>query len=75
MLRACSERLSDKEKNRLLPIVQHFEMHEVIDSKVVQSLIGKGKTTAVTYLNRLCEIGAIIKDDMSVSTIYKLKAK
>ena len=73
MLRICSERLSDKEKNRLLPIVQYFETHEVIDSKIAQSLTGKGKTTTVGYLNRLCELEVIIKDDISVSTIYKLK--
>lgn len=73
MLRICSERLSYKEKNRLLPIVQYFETHEVIDSKGAQSLTGKGKTTAVGYLNRLCELEVIIKDDISVSTIYKLK--
>lgn len=73
MLEICSEKLSDKEKKRLLPIVQHFKTNIIIDSKMAQNLTGKGKTTVVSYLNRLCDLETIIKDEESVSTIYKLK--
>lgn len=60
-------------KRRLLPIVCHFEVNDEIDSKTVQKLTGKGKTTAVSYLNRLCDLEVLEKDEAFVSTVYRLK--
>lgn len=48
-------------------------MNDEIDSKTVQKLTGKGKTTAVSYLNRLCDLEVLEKDEASVSTVYRLK--
>lgn len=73
MLKVCSEQLTDKEKEKLLPIVCYFEVNDEIDSKTAQKLTGRGKTTAVSYLNRLCDLEVLIKDEASVSTVYRLK--
>lgn len=66
--------LTEKEKIKLYPIVEYLKKHESITRDTVQELCGNvGKTTTVKYLNRLCEISVLHKDDSVKVTTYYLK--
>ncbi len=73
MMEILSSNLSDGDKRRMLPIAEYLKLHDVIDTKTVQELTGKGKTTAFRYVQRFVELDVLVKERDSVSTIYRRK--
>lgn len=72
VLEVCSEKLREKEKEKLLPIVEYFKTHDQIDRATAEVICGKSTTTTVGYLNRLVSIGVLMKEKDSVATIYRI---
>lgn len=72
ILEVCSEKLREKEKEKLLPIVEYFRTHDQIDRATAEVICGKSTTTTVGYLNRLVSIGVLKKEKESVATIYRI---
>ena len=72
VLEVCSEKLKEKEKEKLLPIVEYFRTHDQIDRATAEVICGKSTTTTVGYLNRLVSIGVLMKEKDSVATIYRI---
>jgi len=72
VLEVCSRKLNEREKKRMLPIIEYFENHDEIDRTTAEIICGKGTTTTVGYLNRLIELGILQKQKDSVATIYRI---
>lgn len=72
MVQVCSEKLKDKEKKQIHPIVEYFKTHDYIDRMTAEKLCKKSTTTTVGYLNRLISIGVLERQKDSVATIYKI---
>lgn len=73
MVAICSEKLSDKDKEKLYPIIKYFRNNTEISRETAESLYVKiSKNTAITYLNKLCDIGVILKVSESYKTVYKI---
>jgi len=73
ILELCDTVLEEKEKIKLYPIIEYLKTNDCITRDIAQEQCGGiGKTTAVKYLNRLCEIGAIYKDENVKITKYYL---
>ena len=68
----CRE-LSDKEMNRMFPIVEYLKSHDKIDAQTMRQITGKAKTTVSRYINRLIELDVLEREGDSVSVIYKRK--
>lgn len=71
MMEILSRKLSDKEKERILPIVNHLKMHNTITRRQAEKLTGKALSTVTRYLHRLEELGVIAEEGKSVSTLYR----
>lgn len=73
MVAICSEKLSDKYKQKLYPIINYFKDHSEISREIAEGLYDKiSKNTAINYLNMLCDIEVIVKVSDSYNTIYKI---
>lgn len=73
MMEILSQRLSAKEKARLLPIADYLITHETISRRDVIALTGKSDSTATNYINRLLALDVLEKEGDSVSTLYRRK--
>lgn len=63
--------LSDKDKDKLVPIVDYLKTHDVITRQKAEELTKKSLSTVNRYLQRLIELGILIPEGKSVSTVYK----
>jgi len=72
MLDVCSQKLSEREKKQIYPIIEYFKTHDEIDRATAETICGKGTTTTVGYLNRLIEVGVLQKQKESVATNYRI---
>ena len=75
MLEICSQKLKDREKQKMYPIVDYFATHDEIDRATVEEICHVGTTTAVKYLNKLISLKVIEKLNESITTIYKINMK
>lgn len=73
MMEICNRSLSEKEKKRILPIVEHLKTHETITREEAEILTGKSLSTVTRYLNRMIELDMLVSEGQSVSTVYKKK--
>lgn len=73
MMEVLSKKLNEKEKQKLLPLVDFLKTHAVISKKDVIKLTGKGDSTAKNYLKRLLELDVLSREGDSVATTYRRK--
>ena len=73
MIHIFKSNLSDKEKEKMLPIIDYLKVNDTIDSQIVRKLTGKSKTTVFRYIQRLMELDIIKSEGDSVATIYRRK--
>ena len=66
-----SERLTNREKERIDPLFQYLKSHDVIDVRVAMQLTGKSSSTANRYIGRLVELGVLVQEGQSKSTVYR----
>ena len=66
-----SERLTDREKEKIDPLFQYLKSHDVIDVRVAMQLTGKSSSTANRYIGRLVELGVLVQEGQSRSTVYR----
>lgn len=71
MMEILSRELSEKEKPKLLPIVDYLKTYDVITRREAESVTGKSASTVTRYLNRLESLNVIRRDGQSVSMTYK----
>lgn len=71
MMDILSQNLSDKEKARMLPIVEFLKTNDIIDTQTIRQITEKSKTTVFRYVQRLVELEVLEKDGSSVSTLYR----
>lgn len=72
MVEVCSEKLTEREKKKIYPIVEYFKTHDQIDRVTAEKICGKGSTTTIGYLNKLISLGVIKKQKESVATVYRI---
>ena len=73
MMEILSQKLNEKQKDKLLPVVEYLKAHTVIERSTVMQLTGKGKTTSTNYLKLLVQLDILVKEGSSVSTAYRRK--
>lgn len=73
MMEILSKKLSSKEKEKMLPIVEYLMTHDEIEPHMARKLTGKSRTTVFRYMQRLKELDVIEEKGDSVSTVYKRK--
>lgn len=73
MLEICSKELTDKEKKKMLPIVEYLEEHDEITGQQAVELTGKVLSTVLRYISRLEELDVIEKVGATKLAIYKRK--
>lgn len=73
MIRIFKSNLSDKEKEKMLPIIDYLKVNDTIDPQMARKVTGKSKTTVFRYLQRLIELDVIKSEGDSVSTVYRRK--
>lgn len=73
MMDILSRKLSEKEKVKMLPIVDYLKRHDTIEAQTIRKITGKSKTTVFRYLQRLVDLDVLVKEGGSVSTIYRRK--
>ncbi|MCD7765368.1 MAG: hypothetical protein LUH53_02450 [Lachnospiraceae bacterium] len=73
MMDILSRRLSDKEKAKMLPIVEYLKVHDEVDTQTVKIIIGKSRATASRYIQRLVELDILEKKGDSVTTVFYRK--
>lgn len=73
MIHIFKNNLSDKEKEKMLSIIDYLKLNDTIDPKMARKLTGKSKTTVFRYLQRLIELDIIKSEGDSVSTVYRRK--
>lgn len=73
MLHIFKSNLSDKEKEKILPIIDYLKVNDTIDPQMARKVTGKSKTTVFRYLQRLIELDIIKSEGDSVSTVYRRK--
>ena len=73
MIHIFKSNLSDKEKEKMLPIINYLKVNDIIDPQMARKLTGKSKTTVFRYLQRLMELDIIKSEGDSVATIYRRK--
>lgn len=67
------EKLSQKEKERMAPILKYLDNNAVITNAIGRNLIGKSTATTKRYLNRLCEVGILGSKGTGRSAYYERK--
>ena len=73
MIHIFKSNLSDKEKEKMLPIIDYLKVNDTIDPQMARKVTGKSKTTVFRYLQRLIELDVIKSEGDSVSTVYRRK--
>lgn len=73
MIHIFKSNLSDKEKEKMLPIIDYLKVNDTIDPQMARKVTGKSKTTVFRYLQRLIELDIIKSEGDSVSTVYRRK--
>ena len=73
MIHIFKSNLSDKEKEKMLPIINYLKVNDIIDPQMARKLTGKTNTTVFRYLQRLMELDIIKSEGDSVATIYRRK--
>ncbi|MBR1494010.1 MAG: putative DNA binding domain-containing protein [Acidaminococcaceae bacterium] len=69
------DNLSDKDKDKLLPIIDYLKTHDAITRQKAEELTKKSLSTVTRYLQRLIEMEILIPEGQSVSTVYKRNTK
>lgn len=59
MIHIFKSNLSDKEKEKMLPIIDYLKVNDTIDQQMARKATGKSKTTVFRYLQRLIELDVI----------------
>lgn len=73
MMDILSRKLSDKEKVKMLPMVEYLQAHNKIDTQTVKTVTGKSRATASRYIQRLVELDILEKKGDSVTTLFYRK--
>ena len=73
MIHIFNSNLSDKEKEKMLPIINYLKVNDTIDPQMARKVTGKSKTTVFRYLQRLIELDIIKSEGDSVATVYRRK--
>ena len=73
MLYIFENNLSDKERKKILPIIEYLKANDTIKPQTARRVTGKSKTTVYRYLQQLIELDIIVSQGDSVSTTYKRK--
>ncbi len=73
MMEILSKELSEKEKKKILPIVQYLQEHNSISRQDAEKLTGKAMSTVNRYLHRLIELDVLVPEGKSVSLVYRRK--
>ena len=71
MMDILSQKLSAREKEKMLPIAEYLKTHKVIDHQTAERIFKKSKTTTNRYLNRLIELKVLERTGDSVATLYR----
>lgn len=72
MINVLDRNLTDKEKRKLMPIVEYLKTNGKITRRQAVSVCGKSATSVYRYLQRLEQLGVIMHTGDSVATEYKL---
>ena len=67
-----SRELKDSEKMKILPVVKHFAENDIISAETAADLVGKSVLTATRYLNRMIELGVIVRIGTTKGVTYQL---
>lgn len=67
-----SRELKDSEKMKMLPVVKHFAENDIISAETAADLVGKSVLTATRYLNRMIELGVIVRIGTTKGVTYQL---
>ena len=70
-----SKTLKEREKKKLLPLVDYFEEHDSISSADAAALIEMSVASATRYLRKMVELGVLVKKGRSYNTLYCLDRK
>ena len=68
-----SRELSEKEKQKLLPIVEYLNTHNEITKKKAVEITGKASSTVIRYLHRMEELNVLESIGKSVAAKYRRK--
>lgn len=63
--------LSEKDYNKLLPIIEYLDEHGEITAMTARTLLNKLKTAVYRYLNQLLKSGYIVVENSGKNTSYK----
>ena len=63
--------LSEKDYNKLLPIIEYLDEHGEITAMTARTLLNKSKTAVYRYLNQLLKSGYIVVENSGKNTSYK----
>lgn len=66
-----SEVLNEKDYDKVLPLVEYLEEHEVITPREAKNIIGKSAATVRRYLNILVNAGVVNIEGSTNKVIYK----
>ena len=67
------EKLSQKEQDRMAPILKYLDDNSIITNAIGRDLLGKSVATTKRYFNRLCEIGILEQKSAGRSSYYERK--
>lgn len=67
------EKLSQKEQDRMAPILKYLDDNSIITTAIGRDLLGKSVATTKRYFNRLCEIGILEQKSAGRSSYYERK--
>lgn len=70
MLEILSAKLDEKDKKKILPIVEHLKSSNTITTAEAKEITGKSKDTVLRMLKKLMELDVIEKQGDSVGTVY-----
>ncbi|MCD8397261.1 MAG: putative DNA binding domain-containing protein [Lachnospiraceae bacterium] len=73
MMEILSRELSDKEKVKILPIVEYLKSHDKIDARTASEVTGRSRATASRYLQQLVKLNVLEKRGDSVTTTFQRK--
>lgn len=68
------EVLAAKDYEKLLPIIEYLEIHEMITTQTAERITNKSYATAWRYLKKLVDIGVVEPDGNTNNAGYKIKA-
>lgn len=73
MLDILSRNLTEKEKGRILPIVEFLKVNDSITRKKAMEITGKGKSVASDYLKKLVELDVLVSEGQTNNLYYRIK--